>query len=169
MICLNKFISIYESPDSIQSDNGLEFSNKLLYNYYKKKIINVIHSSVRHPCTNGGVKRIHRAVCKSMYAERLKNKEKYDMEFALVNAVSAQNNMILTITKYKAVDLFFNCNEDKVLEINFNTKMSQKNTNKNINPIKKYSKILILNSYKKKGKSLQPEFCKKGFFLMPAC
>lgn len=66
---LNNFNSICGIPESIQSDNGLEFRNKLLNKYYIDNNIKIIHSSVKHLTTNGVVERIHQAICNSMYAE----------------------------------------------------------------------------------------------------
>lgn len=165
--CLNNFISIYGPPDAIQSDNGLEFSNKLITNYCKHNNINIIHSSVRHPSTNGGVERIHREICKSMYAEKLKNKEKYNMEFSLSNAVKAQNNVISRVTKYKPNELFFNNDDTKTIKVNDNMIKSQKNVNNKIKPIQKYSKILICNTFNQNGNNIKPNFGKKEIYIIP--
>jgi len=108
IIALNNFIAIYGSPKSIQTDNGAEFNNTLLTEYCRHNNIEIIHSSPRHPTTNGVVERIHQEISKSIYAEKLKNKGNFNLEFALSNAIRAQNNIVSRVTKYKPVDLFFN-------------------------------------------------------------
>ena len=75
--------------------------------------------------------------------------------------------MISSVTKYKPVELFFNNNESKSKEVNFNIKQSQKIMNNKLNPIPIYEKILIINTYKKIGNCLKPKLGKKGIYIIP--
>ena len=75
--------------------------------------------------------------------------------------------MISSVTKYKPVELFFNNNESKSKEVNFNMKQSQKIMNNKLNPIPIYEKILIINTYKKIGNCLKPKLGKKGIYIIP--
>ena len=54
------FIAINKKPIIIQTDNGLEFKNKLLENYLKNEGIKHIYSRPHHPQTNGCLERYHR-------------------------------------------------------------------------------------------------------------
>ena len=67
---INNFISIYGEPYIIQCDNGLEYRNKLLDNYCSIRNINLIHSSVKTPTTNGVCEVVHQEIVKSLLAQK---------------------------------------------------------------------------------------------------
>ena len=52
---VNEFVSCNGIPKILQADNGREFSNRLLDDFSQQKGIKLIHSSPRHPSTNGVV------------------------------------------------------------------------------------------------------------------
>ena len=66
--CINNFISIYGEPNIIQCDNGLEYRNRLLDDYCLKRNINLIHSSVKTPTTNGVCEVVHQDIVNSLFA-----------------------------------------------------------------------------------------------------
>ena len=104
----NEFIIRNGNPKILQADNGLEFSNHLLdeYEYFKRKGIQLIHSSPPRPSTNGVVERVHQNIRKALLAIKIKQKKDYDIRIALINAENAQNNVIHTVTKYKPIEIF---------------------------------------------------------------
>ena len=55
---------VNKKPVIIQTDNGLEFKNKLIYEFLEKENIKIIHSNTHHPQTNGCIERYHREVHK---------------------------------------------------------------------------------------------------------
>ena len=86
---IHNFISLYEEPKILKSDNGREFSNKYLDKYYEDKYIILIHSSVRHPTTNRVCEAVHKDIVKSLLVEKLINKNYYNIKISLENAVKA--------------------------------------------------------------------------------
>ena len=65
----------------MQTDNGLEFKNKLLYEYLDKENVKIIHSRHHHPQTNGCLERYHREVHK--YMKKYLEKKKILMKLTL--------------------------------------------------------------------------------------
>ena len=111
LIALNDFISRYGYPTIIQSDNGKEFRNIKLQEFCEINNIKLYYSKPRHPQTNGIVERLHREIKKSLYVEKIKNGENYNINMAISNAVLAHNANKSRSTKYKPIDLFFNKDE----------------------------------------------------------
>ena len=63
---IKNFIGINKKPVIVQTDNGLEFKNKLVENYFKNEGIKHIFSRAHHPQTNGCLERYHRELHKFM-------------------------------------------------------------------------------------------------------
>ena len=68
------FILINKKPVFLQTDNGLEFRNKLLSEYLENEGMKHVLSRPHHPQTNGGLERYHREVKKYMkeYLDNIK-------------------------------------------------------------------------------------------------
>ena len=49
----NFILEIYKKPVIVQTNNGLEFKNQLIYDYLENENIKIIHSRPKHPKTNG--------------------------------------------------------------------------------------------------------------------
>ena len=98
----NEFIIHNGNPKILQADNGLEFSNHLLdeYEYFKRKGIQLIHSSPPRPSTNGVVERVHQNIRKALLAIKTNQKKDYDIRIALINPENAQNNEENRYPKY---------------------------------------------------------------------
>ena len=167
VIALNKFISIYGSPLIIQCDNCREFVNKEFKKYCIDNNIKIIHSSPRHPNTNGAVERLYQKINKSLLAQKIAYKNKYNIEIAISNAVHAQNNTVHSVTKYIPLQAFFNSNIENKTEIKNNIIKSQKNIDKNKNFILPNSYILLSSKFTLKGNTITPAIGKKGYFFIP--
>lgn len=76
-----------------------------------KRNINLIHSSVKNPTTNGVCEVVHQDIVNSLLAQKLELKIKYDISFSLANAIKAHNNTIHGVTKFSPNYLFHNYQE----------------------------------------------------------
>ena len=96
------FFEINKKPKYILTYKGLEFKNKLIYNYLEKEIVKIIHSRPYHPQTNGCIERYHREVDKFIkdYLNNLDSFSDIDIENALNNYIIFHNNSRKTSTKY---------------------------------------------------------------------
>ena len=148
----NEFIIRNGNPKILQADNGLEFSNHLLdeYEYFKRKGIQLIHSSPPRPSTNGVVERVHQNIRKALLAIKIKQKKDYDIRIALINAENAENNIINIVTKYRPKEVFNNSNETHYEIIKYNIKKSQININKNAEKLPVNTYVIISNIYQRR-------------------
>ena len=108
--CLEKiklFFEINKKSKYIKTDNGLEFKNKLIYNYLEKENVKIIHSRSHHPQTNGYIERYHREVDKFIkaYLNNLDSFSDIDIENALNNYIIFHNNSRKTSTKYTSNEI----------------------------------------------------------------
>ena len=99
---IKNFIAINKKPVIIQTDNGLEFKNKLLENYLKDEGIKHILSRPHHPQTNGCLERYHRELHKYMknYLDNIQNFNDNDIENALDEYIRFHNSTKKSSTKY---------------------------------------------------------------------
>ena len=167
LYAINDFISKNGNPCILQCDNGREFSNKLLKKYCNDNNIQIIHSSPRHPSTNGVVERVHQNILKALKSLKLEQKDKYDIRFCIVLAEKAQNECIHNVTKLIPKDLFKNNNEEINNYAKANIIKSQKTINKNNENLKINTYVLISNIFNKKGNKLTKKFNKIGKKTIP--
>ena len=99
---IKNFIGINKKPVIIQTDNGLEFKNKMLEAYLKEERIKHILSRPHHPQTNGCLERYHRELHKYMknYLDDIKEFDDSDIEDALDGYIQYHNSTIKSSTKY---------------------------------------------------------------------
>ena len=91
---IKSFICINKKPKIIQTDNGFEFKNHLLFEFLDNEGIVHIYSRVHHPQTNGCLERYHKEV-KKFIKENLDNKKDFDDEHldnALMEYILYHNN-----------------------------------------------------------------------------
>ena len=74
---INEFILRNGKPKILQTDNGREFCNNRVIEYCENMGIELIHSSPRHPSTNGVVERVHQNIRKALLA--IKTEKKINM------------------------------------------------------------------------------------------
>ena len=91
---IKNFIGINKKPIILQSDNGLEFKNKLLSDFLKEEGIKQIFSMPHHPQTNGCLERYHREVHNYMknYLEKYEDFGDLEVESALEEYIYYHNN-----------------------------------------------------------------------------
>ena len=104
---IKMFIQINKKPIVIQTDNGLEFKNKMLYDYLEKENIKIIHSRPHHPQTNGCIERYHREVHKFMknYLKDYEDFSDNEVEEALNEYIIYHNEKKKKSTQYSPNDI----------------------------------------------------------------
>ena len=170
---IKNFIGINKKPVIVQTDNGLEFKNKLVENYFKNEGIKHIFSRAHHPQTNGCLERYHRELHKFMknFLNEKKNFDDCDNE-ALDEYIRYHNNTNSTkksSTKYTPNEIRDLDDEDLINNILKNILKSFKKHNINVNEIlDENEKLLLWNNleisndiFRKSNKE------KKGKFLYP--
>ena len=151
----------------MQCDNDLEYKNHFLKDFCKNININLIYSGIKHPTTNGFVEIVHQDIVKSLLAQKLQLKNKYDISFCLSNAVYAHNNNIHETKKLIPKYLFNNYENIPENEIEYKMIKSQNYAKKKLNPLINGTKVLISNSYKRSGRNINSKFRSKGKYLIP--
>ena len=164
---INDFICLNGEPKILQCDHGKEFDNSNLKNYCKEKNIDLIFSGVRHPTTNGVVEVVHKDIISSILSEKLVKKNKYDINFAVANAVRTHNTNVHSITKYSPEYLFHHNSEEISKEIENKMKKSQVQRKKENDPILPKSKVLLSTRYVKRGNILSIKFGQTGKRIIP--
>lgn len=129
--------------------------------------IELIHSSPRHPSTNGVVERVHQNIRKALLAKKIEKKNLYDIRIAIAEAENSQNSCRHNTTKYIPKEIFNNKDETINNNIRQNMISSQKNVNKNLNKIENGSYIIMSNVYIKQGKKLNIKFNSIGVGNIP--
>ena len=107
---LNKiklFLMINKKPKIIQTDNGLEFKNKILDSYLKNEGIKHVLSRPHHPQTNGCLERYHRELHKHMkkYLDKFDNFDDNKIELALEDYIIFHNQTKKYSTKYAPYEI----------------------------------------------------------------
>ena len=166
---IKNFIGINKKPVIIQTDNGLEFKNKLLEAYLKEEGIKHILSRPHHPQTNGCLERYHRELHKYMknYLDDIKDFDDSDIEDALDGYIQYHNSTKKSSTKYIPNEIRDLDNADLIAIILNNIFKSFKrhiiNVDEIIDPNEKlllWEHLIISNNiYIKNSKIKKGEFC----------
>ena len=93
---------INKKPKIIQTDNGLEFKNKILETYLKNEGIKHVLSRSHHPQTNGCLERYHRELQKHMkyYLDKFDNFDDNKIELSLEYNIIFHNQIKKYSTKF---------------------------------------------------------------------
>jgi transposase InsO family protein len=76
---LIQFISIFGKPNSIHTDNGREFRNKLFENYCKLNNINIINGRPFHPQSQGCIENFNKQIKNLLENRYLENPKKFSI------------------------------------------------------------------------------------------
>ena len=74
---LKDFINKYGKPNSIHTDNGKEFCNKLIEDYCKENNINIIHGRPYHPQSQGVVESYNKEIKRLLELKYLEQKKNF--------------------------------------------------------------------------------------------
>lgn len=105
---VKNFVNLYGKPNKIHTDNGKEFSNKLLEEYCRLHNIQYIHSRPYHPQSQGSIEKFKynmeiKRILKNIYLE---NSKLFSLEINLPDSLEIYINNIHSSTKFKPIELF---------------------------------------------------------------
>ena len=96
---IKKFINSFGKPNSIHTDNGREFRNKLLENYCKLNNININHERPFHPQSQGCIESFNKQIKNPLENRFFENPKKLSKYTALSEIIQLYNERIHSIIK----------------------------------------------------------------------
>ena len=144
---IKSFIRSNGKCEIFQTDNGKEFNNIILKTFLENNNIKYLRSSPYHPQSNGCCEAVHKEVKSYLLRAKHLNKDKFDLEISIEDAIDFHNNRVLKSTGYKPVDLRDNNDEMVIKEVVENVIKSMKRKIKVNNKLKKtqcYYYVMIL-------------------------
>ena len=164
---LKSFINEIGTPHIIQTDNGGEFTAKIIKNYLKEKKILFINSSAYHPQTNGVVEAFNKYIIYKLEYTLLDDKNNFDIVKGIEKANEIYNNTIHTTTRIEPIKAIKFTDEEDINNLIANVIKSQKNKILKNNVIQKGEKCLLSDLYIIKNNSLKMKFNKIGKYRIP--
>ena len=134
-----------------QTDNGKEFNNIVLKTYLENNNIKYLRSAPYHPQSNGCCEAVHKEIKNYVLNEKDIQKENFDIEISLEEAIDYHNNRKLKSTGFKPIELKDCTNEEIIKQVNKNIIKSMKRKIKKDNKIEKNTLLLIASDIEKKG------------------
>ena len=134
-----------------QTDNGKEFNNIVLKTYLENNNIKYLRSAPYHPQSNGCCEAVHKEIKNYLLNEKDIQKENFDIEISLEEAIDYHNNRKLKSTGFKPIELKDCTNEEIIKQVNKNIIKSMKRKIKKDNKIEKNTLLLIASDIEKKG------------------
>jgi transposase InsO family protein len=98
LLKIDNYIQSFGEPKIFQSDNGSEFSNRLLKNYCTENNIKLVFSSPYHPKSNGACESVHKEIGKYLLNKFIKNEDNFELEKELLNIIKIYNNKVHSTT-----------------------------------------------------------------------
>ena len=114
---IKSFIRATGKCEILQKDNGKEFNNQLLKIYLENNHIKYLKSAPYHPQSNGCCESVHKEIKNYLLALKEKQKEKFDLDIAIEEAIDCHNNRKLKNTGYKPEELKDVIDEDIINEV----------------------------------------------------
>lgn len=120
---LLQFISHHNLPSLIISDNGPEFKNVVLQDFFKIHNIQIHFCTPRHPQSNGMIERVHSTLIEHMRI--LKNKFPNENTITRMKySIIGYNNSIHSVTKRKPIEIITgHIENDDPLNLNLNERL----------------------------------------------
>ena len=164
---LKSFINEIGTPHIIQTDNGGEFTAKIIKNYLKEKKILFINSSLYHPQANGVVEAFNKHIIYKLEYTLLDDKNNFDIVKGIEKANEIYNNTIHTTTRIEPIKAIKFTDEEDINNLIANVIKSQKNKILKNNAIQKGEKCLLSDLYIIKNNTLKMKYNKIGKYRIP--
>ena len=160
----------YNGPCQIfQTDNGKEFNNIVLKTYLENNNIKYLRSAPYHPQSNGCCEAVHKEIKNYLMTAKDIQKDSFDVEISLEEALDFHNNRKLKSTGFKPIELRDCTDEEIIKKVNKNIIKSMRRKIKKDNNIKKNTLLLIASDIEKKGNGYVLKKRKgKKHFIIPA-
>ena len=114
---IKAFLRANGNCEIFQTDNGKEFNNQLLKIYLENNHIKYLRSAPYHPQSNGCCEAVHKEIKNYLLVLKEKQKEKFDLDIAIEEAIDYHNNRKMKSTGYKPADIKDTSNEDVIKEV----------------------------------------------------
>ena len=102
---IKSFIRANGKCEIFQTNNGKEFNNQTLKIYLDNNNIKYLRSAPYHPQTNGCCEAVHKEIKNYLLYLKEKEKDLFDLDIAIEEAIDFHNNRILKNTGFKPADL----------------------------------------------------------------
>ena len=106
------FINTNGKYAKLHTDNGKEFVNQLLINYYNKSGIIMIHGRPYHPQSQGCIESFNKGIKKILETLYLENNKNFILSSMLLDVLYIYNNNKHSSTKFKPIELFYTIDEN---------------------------------------------------------
>ena len=143
---IKNFIDKNGPPEIIQCDNGGEFKNNLFKKFCEESNISLIHGADRYPQSKGAIESFNKHIKNLLKIIKLKDKDKFNLENAVKNAILIYNNSTHSVIKVKPKNAFNFSNKKDLEQIVKNQLKSQENKFKDLEPIKNGQKCLLASN-----------------------
>ena len=148
---IKSFIRNNGTCQIFQTDNGKEFNNILLKTYLENNNIKYLRSAPYHPQSNGCCEAVHKEIKNYLLRSKELQKDSFDLEISLEDAIDFHNNRKLKSTGFKPIEIKDCSNEELIDQINKNIIKSMKRKIKKDNNIQKNTLLLIASEIEKSG------------------
>ena len=106
LLCLMHYVYPFGCPKKLHTDNGKEFKNIHFDIFCSDNNKNQVFSKPYNPKSNGCIEASHKEIKQYINAQfYIDEKENFDLNEVLLNAIYTHNNSIHNTTNYKPVDL----------------------------------------------------------------
>ena len=140
---IKSFIRSNGTCDIFQTDNGKKFNNQILKIYLENNNIKFLRSSPYHPQSNGCCEAVHKEIKNFLLLNKEKQKEKFDIEVSIEDAIDFHNNRKLKSTGYKPIEIKDTTDENIINEVIENIIKSMKRKVKHELKLLKNTLLLI--------------------------
>ena len=166
---IKSFIRSNGTCDIFQTDNGKEFNNQILKIYLENNKIKFLRSTPYHPQSNGCCEAVHKEIKNFLILNKEKQKEKFDIEVSIEDAIDFHNNRKLKSTGYKPIEIKDTTDENIINEVIENIIKSMKRKVKIDQKLLKNTLLLICpNIELKSNKYVLKKNKIKKQFIIPA-
>ena len=148
---IKSFIRYNGTCQIFQTDNGKEFNNILLKTYLENNNIKYLRSAPYHPQSNGCCEAVHKEIKNYLLRAKELQKDSFDLEISLEDAIDFHNNRKLKSTGFKPIEIKDCSNEELIDQINKNIIKSMKRKIKKDNNIQKNTLLLIASEIEMSG------------------
>ena len=149
LLCLMHYVYPFGCPKKLHTDNGKEFKNIHFNIFCSDNNINQVFSKPYNPKSNGCIEASHKEIKQYINAKfYIDEKENFDLNEVLLNAIYTHNNSVHSTTNYKPVDLKDISDPDiiNLVKSNMEIKINKKIMQKNLNLIHEGEYLFIVNN-----------------------
>ena len=110
-------------PKILHTDNGAEFTNKLIKSYREGKEIYFANGTPGHSQSHGAIEAFNKTVQNFLILAKDAQKDKFNLEHSIDDFLMYYNQRKHTITKHSPIEIMSNVKDEKLLdEVRENTK-----------------------------------------------